>query len=88
MPIYNIEFTASAARTYDKLFRSQRSIAEHILKAIEELKTQPTLGKKLMGELKDYRSLRVGDYRIIYIIIEHKILIEIVNIGHRREIYR
>lgn len=88
MPIYNIEFTASAARTYDKLFHSQRAIAERIIKAIDELRTQPTLGKKLMGELKDYRSLRVGDYRIIYIIIEHKILIEIVNIGHRREIYR
>lgn len=42
--------------------------------------------KKLKGEDKAYR-LRVGDYRIIYEIYDAKVLILIVNVGHRKEIY-
>lgn len=88
MATYKIEFTSSAAHAFDKLFSTYKPIAKRILAAIDELKTQPTLGKKLSGQLKGSRSLRVGDYRVIYIIIEHHILIQILAIGHRREIYR
>lgn len=43
--------------------------------------------KKLAGHEDRYR-LRVGDYRIIYEIIDGQLVILIVGVGHRREIYR
>jgi mRNA interferase RelE/StbE len=86
--MYNLEISPPALKFLEKLTKANKHIAGRIVAAIDRLTITPCIGKKLTGDLKDYRSLRVGDYRIIYIIIEHKILIEIVNIGHRREIYR
>ena len=86
--MYSIEFSQPAGKFLEKLNHSQKHIASRLVAAIDELRTSPYLGKKLTGKLQDRRSLRVGDYRIIYAIIEHRILIQIVNIGHRREIYR
>lgn len=86
--MYSIEFAPSAASFLEKLHRSQKHIASRLIAAIDELRTNPYLGKKLMGKLEDRRSLRVGDYRVIYGIIERRILIQIVSIGHRRDIYR
>lgn len=47
---------------------------------------RPASSKKLEGHENAYRK-RVGDYRIIYEIYAQKVLILIVNIGHRKEIY-
>ena len=43
--------------------------------------------KKLAGYADRYR-LRVGDYRIIYEVVDRQLIILIVGVGHRREIYR
>jgi mRNA interferase RelE/StbE len=43
--------------------------------------------KKLAGYEDRYR-LRVGDYRIIYEVMDRQLIILIVGVGHRREIYR
>jgi len=58
-----------------------------IKRAIEErLTIDPIgLGKPLRHSLSGYRRLRVGDYRIIYRVIEHTV--NIVKIGHRKEVY-
>ncbi len=42
--------------------------------------------KKLKKELKQYR-LRVGDYRVIYEIENNQLLILILDVGHRKDIY-
>ena len=86
--MYNIEIAPSALKFLEKLTKSNKNISNRLNAAIDNLKTSPYIGKKLTSELKDCRSLRVGDYRIIYSIIEHQILIQIIKIGHRREIYR
>lgn len=61
---------------------------ERIIKAIRNLaKTpRPTGVKKLSG--RDAQRIRVGDYRIIYEIDDARILIEVVVIGHRRDVYK
>jgi len=46
------------------------------------------LGKLLNGEFEGKWSYRVGDYRVICVIYEERLVIEVVRIGHRREIYR
>lgn len=60
-----------------------------IRKAIEKkLTTDPiAFGKPLRYTLKGFRRLRVGDYRVIYRIVENKVLVIIVDIDHRRVVY-
>lgn len=56
--------------------------------AIDALASDPYQGKKLVGDLSGQWSLRVGSYRIIYEIFKDKLLIRVIDLGHRREIYR
>ncbi len=60
-----------------------------IQRAIEEkLGLDPiSFGKPLRYTLRGARRLRVGDYRIIYRIVEDKHQVLIITIGHRRDVY-
>lgn len=46
-----------------------------------------TFGKPLRYGLKNHRSLRVGDYRVIYRIDDNKIIVIIIAIDHRKNVY-
>lgn len=83
--MYNIEISPTALKFIERL---EKNIADRIIRSVDSLKADPFVGKKLLGELAGFRSLRVGQYRIIYIIIEKKVLIQVVKIAHRREVYR
>ena len=63
----------------------QRSLRPHI----EALANQPrpTGAKKLKGR-DDLWRIRVGDYRIIYEIRDRILVVLVVRVGHRREVYR
>jgi mRNA interferase RelE/StbE len=71
------------------LLQINRLMQNRIKKAIEErLMIAPNdFGKPLTKEWKDHRRLRVGDYRIIYKVIENKVIVFIVDIDLRRDIY-
>jgi mRNA interferase RelE/StbE len=62
-------------------------IADELLDAIESLAANPRPSgcKKLKGR-EGYR-IRKGDYRIIYNIIDNVLTVDIIAVGHRREIY-
>jgi len=62
-------------------------IKPHVRDAIEELLHNPFAGKELVDKLSSFRSLPVGKYRVIYLIIEDQHIIEIHFIGHRRDVY-
>lgn len=85
---YRVEFSKKSVKAFLKL---PKTIKGNITKKIELLAIDPYAEyndvKKLSGEIDVYR-LRVGDYRIIYRIERHKVVIEIVRIAHRREVYR
>ena len=51
------------------------------------LSTDPYMGKKLVGDLSPFWRLRVGDYRVIYVIEEEIVTVEVIKIRHRREVY-
>jgi len=82
---YTILFTREAKRSVEKLDPSVRKI---IAKAIKSLAANPSKGKPLAYDLAGLRSLRTSDYRIIYRIKEKKLLIIVIAVGHRREIYK
>ncbi|BBG65336.1 RelE/StbE replicon stabilization toxin [Hydrogenimonas sp.] len=60
-----------------------------IVETIEDkLAKNPFIGKRLAGNLSEYYRYRVGNYRIIYLIYETEVEIEIIKVGHRKDIYR
>jgi mRNA interferase RelE/StbE len=84
--IYRVEIVARAQR---QLRRLQPRLQRRILDRIMELGIvqYPPGSAKLSGEDDLYR-IRVGDYRVIYTVINDVLLVLVVSIGHRREIYR
>ena len=58
-----------------------------LVKKIEELKENPKLGKPLVGQLSGIWSLRIGQYRALYQIKEQQLIIFVLRIGHRKNVY-
>ncbi len=85
MEKYSIKYTKEAKRKIEKLDPSIRVV---IKKAIESLSSNPYKGKPLSYELAGLYSLRTSDYRIIYRIKEKQLIIIVISVGHRREIYK
>ena len=63
------------------------AVAERARRGLERLAENPRLGKPLQGELRPFWSYRVGDYRVVYEIRAHELVVLVVMLGHRREIY-
>lgn len=82
---YRILYTQEAARRIGDL---DGVIKERIRKAIIRLSEHPELGKRLTGILSDRWSYRVGDWRILYKLRKSELVILILTVGHRREVYR
>jgi len=81
----SIEFDRRALRDLAKLPRRSQ---EQIVEAIERLKEKPLSGRQLSGPFHNLRRIRVGDYRVIYHFKEDKLLILVLRIGHRKNVYR
>lgn len=61
---------------------------ERIVAAVEGLRDDPHKGSIMSAEWKGFRRLRVGSYRIIYAYQGRDLLISVVRVGHRRNVYR
>jgi mRNA interferase RelE/StbE len=86
--MHKIEFSRLAAKELGKIFQQEKRLYSRIIAAIETLKINPYQGKSLKGRLKGSFSLRIGEYRVIYTIHKGKLIVYIIDLGHRREIYR
>ena len=84
--MYSIEFDKSVKKTLSKL---PNEVIKKILDAIAELadNARPNGCKKLQSKGDSYR-IRVGNYRIIYEINDDELLVLVVEIGDRKEIYK
>jgi mRNA interferase RelE/StbE len=74
----------------EKFIRQQdRRIQTQLFGAIRKLaeNPRPPQAKKLEG-MDDLYRFRSGDYRIVYLIEDDKLIVLVVRIGHRKEIYR
>lgn len=85
MAKYSLLFTSRAKKDIEQLSEALRY---KISAALDRIAQNPLIGKLLKGELQGLRSYRVGDHRIIYQIQEREILVIVLKIGHRREVYR
>jgi mRNA interferase RelE/StbE len=83
---YRIEFAPAADRDFRALAEDVRRRLRPRIDALAE-NPRPHGVETLEGEKNLYR-IRVGDYRIIYQIRDDVLVVLIVRIGHRREVYR
>ena len=84
--VYEVKFTPSADRTLNRLdLQDQR----RIILRVEELAVNPRPpGVKKLAGPGDLWRIRVGDYRVIYQINDDILLVLIVTVGHRGDVYR
>ena len=86
MPSYTIEWKASAKKELRKL---PPQTIKRIITAVTELANEPhPVGhRKLTGSRHSYR-IRIGNYRVVYNIFDGKLIIEVVRVAHRKDVYR
>jgi mRNA interferase RelE/StbE len=86
MPRYAVQFAASADKALKRL---PLAVQRRIVTAVEALSDDPRPAGvvKLAGDDNAWR-IRVDDYRILYEIHDARLLVLVIRIGHRRDIYR
>ena len=81
---YKITFSDFKDKKLDKL---SKEIQKRIISTLKRCKIRPYPHvKKLVGS--KYFRLRVGDYRVILDIIDNKLIIHVIELGHRKNIYK
>ena len=75
-------------RAVKEMAALQKGDQERIVNAVEGLRDDPHKGSIMSAEWKGFRRLRVGSYRIIYAYQGRDLLVSVVRVGHRREVYR
>lgn len=84
MPAYRVELSSVAEKQLEKLASAvRRRLWEHILKLGEV--PRPPGCKKMKGD--DSWRIRVGDYRVVYDIVDAHLLVLVLKVDHRRQVY-
>lgn len=82
--MYRIIFEKQAINFFKKL---DKSLQERIGKKIEKLKENPKIGIPLVGNLSGLWKLRIGDYRVTYQIRHNELVVLLLKIAHRKNVY-
>lgn len=82
-----VELSPKAEKQLDKLNRDPE-LQARLITAMEGLEESPFAGKPLEGEHKGCRSLRTGEWRIIYEADMSNEIVLIIRMGKRSEVYR
>lgn len=81
---WEVVYTLTAKAAIRKLDPGTRN---RVRAAVEELSRDPLQGKPLSFTLKGLRSWRTGDWRIIYEAEAERVVVVVVTVGHRRDVY-
>lgn len=86
---YKVEYLPSVVKTLNKMDKfTKRMIYEWIDKNLENCPDPRVCGKPLTVNRVGQWRYRVGDYRIIAKIEDNRLVILVIAIGHRRDVYR
>jgi mRNA interferase RelE/StbE len=86
---WTVQYSKLAERQLSKLSPEvEKRIRSFMEDRVAKLEEPRILAKKLSGPYEDRMRYRVGSYRVICKIHGHLLLILVVEIGHRREVYR
>ena len=81
---WEVVYTLTAKAAIRKLDPGTRN---RVRGAVDELAKDPLQGKSLSFTLKGLRSWRTGDWRIIYRAEAERVVVVVVTVGHRRDVY-
>ena len=88
MSLFRVEYTGSALKQLKKLDKQTAFfILSYIEKNLVNCENPRLHGKSLQGPMSEKWRYRVGDYRILAKIEEDRVVILIVEVGHRKDIY-
>lgn len=87
MNVYSVQLTRQAEKALESVFRADRSLYQRFLRALEAIAHDPAQGKPLHGKLRGLSSYRMGNYRILYETHHNRLLVIIIDLGHRKGIY-
>lgn len=85
-PVYAVEIEPPA---WAAIMALPQRAQDSVLSAIETLEKDPRPGnaKPLKGTLRGLWRVRAGDYRVIYSIEDNRLVVVVVKVGNRREVY-
>jgi mRNA interferase RelE/StbE len=85
---WNVKVSPRAQRQLDELDKTvARRISRFLYARIGKLNDPRQIGERLQGTLSEFWRYRVGDYRIICSLEHERLVVLVLRIGHRREIY-
>lgn len=87
---WKVEFSRAAERELDRLDRQHaRKLLVFLHERLARLEDPRSLGEALKGpRFGEFWRYRIGDYRIVVRIEDERLIILVVRIGHRREVYK
>jgi mRNA interferase RelE/StbE len=86
---WTLEYARSVRKSVEKLDPQTRNrIRDFIENRIAVLDNPREPGKPLKGHLATFWRYRVGDYRIICDVQDHRLVVLVVEVGHRGDVYR
>ena len=86
---WTIDYTDAARRSLRKLDgQTTRRIVDFLDRRIATSENPRQIGQALAGPLSGYWKYRVGDFRVICDIQDNRLVVLVVEIGNRREVYR
>ena len=88
MTQWKVEYSDSAKRQMRKLDKLVREAIERFVKRLPDYPTPRSVGKALKGQFSGLWRYTVDDYRLICSIHDNVLVIEVIKIGHRREVYK
>ena len=86
---WNVEISPRAQRQLDELDRTvARHISKFLYERIRKLDDPRQIGERLQGSLGEFWRYRVGDYRIVCTLEHERLVVLVLRIGHRRDVYK
>jgi mRNA interferase RelE/StbE len=86
--VWRVEFDRDAAKDLRKLGKTaQAAILRYLRERIATAEDPRRFGKPLAGDLAGLWRYRVGDYRLVAAFEDHRLVVLLVTVGHRRSVY-
>lgn len=83
-----VEFSEKAKKEFLKLDKPIQKQIQNFIVKLQGMKNPRSTGKALVRNLAGRWRYRVGDYRLVCEIEDEKILVTVLHIAHRREVYK
>jgi mRNA interferase RelE/StbE len=86
---WRVEISPTAQKQLGQLDKPVgRRVLKFLHERVERLEDPRQLGERLQGTLSQFWKYRVGDYRLICSLENDRLVVLVLRIGHRREVYR